>query len=107
MDEQWIEPRELRARELQVIARVGGHALDHRPEIVRHVADRGRNQPERDRLEQILKNYLLGLGEYSAAFGPGEDDRWIRSDFDSKRWRQVTRTTSFWRSASGASSLTG
>lgn len=39
-----------------------------------------------DRLEQLLKNYLLGLGEYSAAFGPGDDDRWLRSDLESRMW---------------------
>ena len=39
-----------------------------------------------DRLEQVLKNYLLGTGEYAAAFGAGEDERWIRSDLESKMW---------------------
>ncbi|HVS62844.1 MAG TPA: penicillin acylase family protein [Thermoanaerobaculia bacterium] len=39
-----------------------------------------------DRLEQILENYLFGLGEYAAAFGPGEADRWVRSDLESQMW---------------------
>ncbi len=39
-----------------------------------------------DRLEQLLENYLLGLGEYSAAFGPGDDDRWVRSDLEAAMW---------------------
>jgi acyl-homoserine-lactone acylase len=39
-----------------------------------------------DRLEQILKNYLLGLGEHAAAFGPGDDDEWVRSDLESLMW---------------------
>ncbi len=39
-----------------------------------------------DRLEQVLKNYLLGLGRYAEAFGPGDDDRWVRSDFESRMW---------------------
>ena len=34
----------------------------------------------------MLKNYLLGLGEYSAAFGPGDDDRFLRSDLESRMW---------------------
>ncbi len=39
-----------------------------------------------DRLEQVLKNYLLGMGEYAAAHGAGEGDRWVRSDFESRVW---------------------
>ena len=39
-----------------------------------------------DRLEQMLKNFLLGMGEYSAAFGPGDNDRWVRSDLESLMW---------------------
>jgi acyl-homoserine-lactone acylase len=39
-----------------------------------------------DRLSQLLENYLFGLGEYSAAFGAGEDDRWVRSDLESRMW---------------------
>ena len=39
-----------------------------------------------DRLEQVLKNYLLGMGRYAEAFGAGENDRWIRSDFESRMW---------------------
>ncbi len=41
----------------------------------------------RDRLEQVLKNYLLGMGEYSAAFGPGKNERWVRSDLEARMWR--------------------
>ena len=39
-----------------------------------------------DRLSQLLENYLFGLGEYAAAFGPGDGDRWVRSDLESRRW---------------------
>ena len=39
-----------------------------------------------DRLSQLLENYLFGLGEYSAAFGAGENDRWVRSDLESRMW---------------------
>ena len=36
-----------------------------------------------DRLSQLLENYLFGLGEYAAAFGAGDGDRWVRSDLRS------------------------
>ncbi len=39
-----------------------------------------------DRLSQLLENYLFGLGEYAAAFGPGNGDRWVRSDLESLMW---------------------
>ncbi len=39
-----------------------------------------------DRLSQLLENYLFGLGEYAAAFGPGDGDRWVRSDLESLMW---------------------
>ncbi|HUP24031.1 MAG TPA: penicillin acylase family protein [Thermoanaerobaculia bacterium] len=39
-----------------------------------------------DRLEQLLKNFLLGLGEYAAAHGAGENDEWVRSDLESLMW---------------------
>ena len=39
-----------------------------------------------DRLSQLLENYLFGLGEYAAAFGPGNDDAWVRSDLESRMW---------------------
>ncbi len=39
-----------------------------------------------DRLSQLLENYLFGMGEYAAAFGPGENDAWVRSDLESKMW---------------------
>lgn len=39
-----------------------------------------------DRLEQILKNYLLGMGQYAAVFGPGEDGEWFRSDVEARIW---------------------
>ncbi len=39
-----------------------------------------------DRLSQLLENYLFGLGEYAAAFGPGNNDAWVRSDLESRMW---------------------
>ncbi len=39
-----------------------------------------------DRLSQMLENYLFGTGEYAAAFGPGENDAWVRSDLESLMW---------------------
>ena len=39
-----------------------------------------------DRLQQMLENYLFGMGEYSAHFGPGENDRYLRSDLESRMW---------------------
>ena len=36
-----------------------------------------------DRLEAILKNYSRALGEYSAAFGPGEGNQNYRADLES------------------------
>ena len=39
-----------------------------------------------DRLGQILENYLFGLGEHAAAFGPGEDEEWVRADLESLTW---------------------
>ena len=39
-----------------------------------------------DRLSQLLENYLFGLGEYAGAFGPGNNDAWVRSDLESRMW---------------------
>ena len=39
-----------------------------------------------DRLSQLLENYLFGLGEYAAAFGPGNGDAWLRSDLEARMW---------------------
>lgn len=39
-----------------------------------------------DGLERTLENYLRGLGRFSRAFGPGENDVNIRADLESLMW---------------------
>lgn len=39
-----------------------------------------------DRLVQTLQNYLRGMGKFSEAFGPGENDGNIRTDLESLMW---------------------
>lgn len=39
-----------------------------------------------DRIGETLKNFLRGMGEYSAAFGPGENSGDYRADQESRMW---------------------
>ena len=39
-----------------------------------------------DRLVQTLENYLRGMGRFSAAYGPGENDSNVRADLEALMW---------------------
>lgn len=40
----------------------------------------------RDRLVQTLENYARGMGRFSAAYGPGDNDKNVRADLQSLMW---------------------
>ena len=51
-----------------------------------------------DALERTLQNFLRGLGRFSEAFGPGEDEATIRADLESLMWDHYGKAKRYYRS---------
>lgn len=50
-----------------------------------------------DGLERTLENFLRGMGEFSRAFGPGENDANIRADLESLMWDHYGKAKKYYR----------